>query len=198
MDEIISTAPFYHDDEAFNTLYPTSIRMLAKRHWTPLHITRKAIDFFGSSQENRILDIGSGVGKFCLAAAAFAPNSHFFGIEQRNPLVEHALGARKLLGLKNVSFLEGNFTKIDMKRYDHFYFFNSFHENIDDSDRIDEEISYSPSLYEYYIRHLHNGLRSMPSGTKIVTYHTLWEEIPKEYRLMATHENGALNFWMKH
>jgi len=32
------------------------------------------------------LDIGSGVGKFCLAGAYYKPSASFFGVEQRKDL----------------------------------------------------------------------------------------------------------------
>ncbi|MBS1777940.1 MAG: methyltransferase domain-containing protein [Bacteroidetes bacterium] len=187
----------FGSDYEFNKLFPVSLQSLAARHWTPLHVTRQAVEFLYSGSACRILDIGSGIGKFCLAGAAYAPKAHFFGVEQRQELVGYAKTARNMLGLTNVSFIEANFTKIDFRHYDHFYFFNAFHENIDDSDRIDDRISYSYSLYDFYVRQLHGNFRIMPSGTKIVTYHTLWNEVPKEYRLMHTSENGTLNFWVK-
>lgn len=194
---VLTMADYMHSDEVFDQLFPQSMRSLARRHWTPLHVAKQAAEFYEAGQACKILDIGSGVGKFCLAAAAYAPDALFFGVEQRPLLVDYALQARGKLGVPNASFIEANFTQLDMKRYDHFYFYNSFHENIDDSDRIDERISYSFSLYDFYIRQLHKGFKSMPSGTKIVTYHTLWNEIPREYRLEKTSENGALNFWIK-
>ncbi len=194
---IQSTEYYIKDDDTFNTLYRPDMRALSVRHWTPLHVTKQAVNFFDTKQECRILDIGSGVGKFCLAGGLYAPNLYFFGVEQRPQLIEHALKAKKLLGLKNVSFIAGNFTQIDFRSYHHFYFYNAFHENIDDSDRIDDKISYSYPLYDFYARHLHNNLRGMPTGTKIVTYHTLWNEIPREYRLVDSLEKGTLNFWVK-
>lgn len=197
MQEQIMSEHYVKDDDAFNTLFPPLMQVLSRRHWTPLHVTKYAVDFFDKRQECRVLDVGSGVGKFCLAAGLYAPNMYFFGIEQRPQLIEYALEAKKKLALKNVSFIAGNFTQVDFRRYHHFYFYNAFHENIDDSDRIDDRISYSYPLYDFYVRHLHNNFRSMPSGTKIVTYHTLWNEIPKEYRLVDSLEKGALNFWVK-
>ena len=188
---------YLQNDASFNELFPPFIQLLAKRHWTPLRVVKHAVAFLNTGYNCKILDIGSGVGKFCLAGAAYAPNVHFFGVEQRSFLLDYALAAKKKLRLKNVTFMEANFTQIDLRQYHHFYFFNSFYENLDDSDRIDEQISHSYSLYDYYVRYLHNSLRTMPAGTKIVSYHTLWDEIPREYRLVDTLENGALNFWVK-
>ena len=184
-------------DTQFNELYPYNIQLLAKRHWTPLRIARWTTEFLTAAPGCKILDIGSGVGKFCLAGALYAPDALFYGVEQRQYLIGHAVAAKRTLGLNNVSFIHGNFTQLDFRQYDHFYFFNSFYENLDEDGRIDYGINYSEALYEYYARNLYNGLKVTPSGTKVVTYHTLWHEIPNDYRMVESLENGALTFWIK-
>jgi SAM-dependent methyltransferase len=188
---------FFRSDLNFNDLYPDSIQLLARRHWTPLHIARLVAGFLAGDGHEKILDIGSGAGKFCLAAAHYAPDSRFYGVEQRDYLIGHALAVQKALGVKNVSFLRGNFTQLDLSQFNHFYFYNSFYENLEDQDRIDELIPYSEAIYARYVRHLHAGLKQMPKGTKVVTYHSLNEEIPLGYELVETLENGDLNFWRK-
>lgn len=184
-------------DKHFNQLYPIAVQVMSERHWTPLHIAMQAASFLGERAGSKILDIGSGVGKFCLAAAVHHPQANFFGIEQRAQLVNYALIAKQILNVKNASFTHGNFTQLDLHNYDHFYFFNSFYENLDDDVRIDNAISYSEGLYEYYSLHLYNKLRRMPSGTRIATYHTFWHEIPREYKIVESLENGELNFWIR-
>lgn len=143
------------------------------------------------------MDIGSGVGKFCLAAAHESPSSFFFGIEQRNDLVMHAETARKTLGLSNIRFIHGNFTQLDFKLFDHFYFYNSFYENLIDTEKIDESIDYSVELYNYYNRQLYSNLKEMPFGTRIVTFHSLEEEIPPGYHLVEAQMDNQLKFWIK-
>ncbi|WP_157977104.1 class I SAM-dependent methyltransferase [Taibaiella helva] len=173
------------------------IQAWSAQHWTPLRVARLTTDFLTSGPPSRILDIGSGAGKFCLAAACFAPQHYFYGIEQRGYILEEARRAQKKIGITNVSFLQGNFTQLDLSRFDHFYFFNSFYENLEEEGRIDHDIEYSAERYRYYVRHLHNGLRSMPIGTRIATYHSLYEEVPLNYDLVDTLEGGNLNFWIK-
>jgi SAM-dependent methyltransferase len=188
---------YFHSDAHFNQLYPHEAQLMAAQHFTPLHVTRHVIDFLAAEHGARILDIGSGAGKFCLVAAAYAPPAFIFGVEQRVNLVAHALNAKKQLGLDNVSFIEGNFIQLDLRQYDHFYFYNSFYENLNNFDRIDETIVYSEELYASYVRSLHHQLKLMPKGTKIATYHSFTAEIPKEYKLVETTENGELKFWVR-
>ncbi|RYD58363.1 MAG: methyltransferase domain-containing protein [Sphingobacteriales bacterium] len=184
-------------DVNFNQLYPFKIQKLAKTHWTPLHIAQKAAAFLTACDGARILDIGSGAGKFCLAAACYHPNATFHGVEQRKTLINHALKAKEKLALDNVSFIHSNFTELDFSTYTGFYFFNSFYENIDDSLPIDEAITGSEKMYEQYLQELQHKLRAMPTGTKIVTYHAANEAVPWGYYLAHTEEQGNLNFWIK-
>ena len=52
-------------------------------------------------------------------------------------LINHAEIAKNILGFKNVKFMHGNFTQLDFRNYDHFYFYNSFYENLDGTNKID-------------------------------------------------------------
>ncbi len=187
---------FFDSDRNFNEVYPNKIRLLASQHWTPIHIAKAAADFL-AGDGCKILDIGSGSGKFCLAGAHYAPVAHFTGIEQRKYLVASALNAREKLGLLNVSFIHGNVTQLNLKEFDHFYFYNSFFENLHDSGRIDQSIECSESLFEYYVMFLFKELREMPSGTKIATFHTFHGEVPMGYEMVQSTHNGELNFWVK-
>ncbi len=187
----------FNADEQFNELYPSSIQMLAQRHFTPLAIAKKAAGFLAAENNVRILDIGSGVGKFCLAAAHYKPKAFFYGIEQRKRLVTHAEAAREKLRLINVSFINGNFTQIDFRNYNHFYFYNAFYENITGTDKIDNSIDYSLELYNYYNHYLYHQLEQKPVGTRLATFHSLEDEIPKKYIVVGTEMNDLLKFWIK-
>jgi hypothetical protein len=143
------------------------------------------------------LDIGSGAGKFCLGAAFYKPNAHFYGIEQRKNLVAHAEVARQILKFRNVSFIHGNFTRLDFKNYDHFYFYNSFYENLAFADKIDHSIPQSVALYNYYTRHLYQQLEPASAGTKLVTFNSLGSEVPAGFKLVNEEKNLLLRFWIK-
>jgi SAM-dependent methyltransferase len=184
-------------DDRFNQLYPFSIQVLARKHWTPLHVARKAAIFLAADNNSRILDIGSGVGKFCLAAAYAKPNAFYYGVEQRKSLIIEAEVVKKTLQLENVSFIHGNFTQLDFRNYDHFYFFNSFYENLIGTNKIDDTIEYSQELYNYYNRYLFKQLELKPAGTKLVTYHSLEDEVPEGYKLIDAEIDNLLKYWIK-
>lgn len=166
-------------------------------HWSPLYIIQKAITFLAPGDKVKVLDIGSGVGTFCLAGAFYKPSVTFFGVEQRKKLVKHADVARKKLGLQNVRFIHGNFTQLNLNEFDHFYFYNSFFENLNGAEKIDNEIVYSNELYNYYSIYLYNQLEKMPVGTRVVTYCSWGDEIPPCYQLAEAYFDNLLKCWIK-
>jgi SAM-dependent methyltransferase len=188
---------WFRTDVQLNRLYPESIQLLAHRHWTPLQITQLVAQFLVTHPGVNVLDIGSGVGKFCLAGAYYKPHASFHGVEQRKDLVAHAEDARDLLGLQNVHFIHGNITDLDFRQYDHFYFFNSFYENLMENDLIDNSITYSTYLFNYYHNQLYKKLNAMPTGTRVATFHCLDHKIPPGYQVVDSQVNTLLKFWIK-
>ena len=191
------TDNWFNSDEQFHLLFPASMQQLARRHWTPLKVARKAARFLAAEKDVRILDIGSGIGKFCLAAAHCMPHAFYTGVEQRKKLTDHAENARNNLGLQNVSFINGNFTQLDFRQYDHFYFYNSFYENFAFTEKIDTSIDYSGELYNYYTRYLLKQLELKPVGTRLATYHSLEDEVPEGYLVVGSEMDNCLKFWIK-
>jgi SAM-dependent methyltransferase len=188
---------YFVEESNFRTLYPYSIQKLDALHWSPLAVTNKAVQFLVRDEVVNVLDIGSGTGKFCLAGAYYRPAAHYYGVEQREDLVRQAAIVRDRLGLNNVHFIHSNFTQLDLKEYDHFYFYNSFFENLSATDRIDDSIAYSRELYNYYSHYLYKQLEEMPVNTRIVTYCSWGDEIPPAYQLAETHFDSLLKCWIK-
>lgn len=188
---------WFSSDEQFNMLYPLPIQGLSRKHWTSLNVARKAVNFLAIGNNVKILDIGSGVGKFCLGAAYYKPKAFYYGVEQRKYLIEHAEAAKEMLHIHNVSFINGNFTQLDFRNFDHFYFYNSFYENLVGTEKIDNNIHYSGELYNYYNRYLYQQLNQKKPGTRLATFHSLEDEIPKSYQEMGSELDGLLKFWIK-
>jgi len=190
---------FFNDDLLFNQLFPKNIQTKAARHWTPLQVAKTAAEFLAPHTDSdvHVLDIGSGIGKFCLTAAYHQPKAVFYGVEQRKDLVDYALNVGSRFSIYNVSFIHGNFTQLDFRQFDSFYFFNSFYENLKGTEKIDYTIEHSLSLYNYYNRYLYKELEQKPNGTRIATFHSLQDEIPPCYYVVKTEFNGLLKFWVK-
>lgn len=186
----------FRNDTDFDQLYPSHIQWLSEMHWTPLHIVKKASEFLATPNA-RILDLGSGVGKFCISGGFFQPQAFFYGIEQRLELFNHAEMAKQEINLSNVNFIHGNLTKLDFNDFDHFYFYNSFYENIETSSPIDYSLRTSYELYEHYTKFLFDTLDKKPAGTRLVTYQAPGKQIPASYRLVDNSYRRALKMWIK-
>src|SRR5438093_750487 len=68
---------WFSTDARLHKLYPESIRSLARMHWSPLYIIQKVIPYLAPNDTVKVLDIGSGVGTFCLAGAFYKPSVAF-------------------------------------------------------------------------------------------------------------------------
>jgi|SRR5579859_5646860 len=194
---LISLDRWFSSDMQLHHLYPKPIQLLARRHWTPLGIAEMAVQFLAPHEGVKVLDIGSGAGKFCLAGAFYKPGAFFYGVEQRKDLVSHAEFARKSLGLKNVRFIHGNLTELDFEQYDHFYFFNSFYENLEGTEKIDDSIECTPELYSLYNRRFYEKLEGLQTGTRLATFHSLEDHIPPSYQMVEAQVGSLLKFWIK-
>jgi SAM-dependent methyltransferase len=183
-------------DEDFNRIYPPEIQLLAKRHWTPVEIAKKAADFLVPFPGAKVLDIGSGAGKFCLVGAS-STRGHFTGVEQRGNLVELSTELACTNEIHNVRFLHANITEVDFSAYHSFYFYNSFHENIDEYARIDDQVETGKKYYTHYTDYLHAELSRKPVGTRLVTYWSLFADVPANYELQFVSHNEVLKFWEK-
>lgn len=187
----------FTNNAAFDWLYPERVQQLSKRHWTPISIARQAARFLADVPGKRVLDIGSGVGKFCLVGAHYCPEAVFYGVEQRPELYHYAQAAKLAVQTNNVQFINANFTELSFDDFDSFYFYNAFFENLDDDDRIDHQIEYSVSLYTYYTRYLYKMLDSRPAGTRLVTFHSFEEEVPPSYQVVQISDDLMLKMWIK-
>ena len=188
---------WFESDLVFNSLYPKPIQEVAEKHWTPINVAKKAAAFLATSDDVKVLDIGSGSGKFCLVAANEYPLTTFYGVEQRQNLVDLSTELAKELELVNLTFICDNICNIDFEKYDHFYFYNSFYENVPGTQKIDSSIKYSEDLYDYYNRYLYKQLKKRAAGTRLVTYHSFGIEIPPGYEVVNTDYNEFLKFWVK-
>jgi hypothetical protein len=188
---------YFQSDIQFNKIYPANIQKLSSKHWTPLSVARKAAEFLATKPGIRILDVGSGVGKFCLAAAFHRPKAQFFGVEQRESLVNIASRVMLSLGIENITFIKRNFTQLNFDLYDHFYAYNPFYENMAGTEKIDDSIDYSTELYHYYNHFLYKQLQLKPAGTRVATYHSLEDEMPPAYHIVGSDMENLLKFWIK-
>jgi hypothetical protein len=185
------------DDKSFDKyIYPEKIQRISSVHWTPISIAMKASDLLVQNDNDKVLDIGSGVGKFCIIGALHTKGT-FYGIEQRQKL--HII-SKKLIRefeVTNVKFIHSNIDRINFYDYNAFYFFNPFEENIYPKNKIDDTVSLSFSKYLQYTIHVRKEFERLPINTRIVTYCSDHEIIPSGYIQEYQDSKDRLSLWVK-
>jgi SAM-dependent methyltransferase len=184
------------DDESFDRIYPPAIRELSGGHWTPIAIARQAAEFLVTTPGTRVLDIGCGPGKFCLVGALIT-TGHFTGIEQRPHLATLARKKVEQAGLRQVEILAGNVLDLDLARYDAFYLFDPFADQLGETPLIDRTVPLSGESYRSYTAHVSRHLAAARVGTRVATYCGACEEIPPHYRCAGMSPNRELKLWIK-
>lgn len=183
-------------DEEFDSIYPEKIQKLSKKQWSSVSIAKQAAEFLAERPGTRVLDIGSGVGKFCLIGASHT-RGHFTGVEQRVDLVEISNNLAMSHNVPNVKFIHTNITSIRFRDYDAFYFYNPFHENVALYGHIDHNIDGNSHLYDVYTLFTHTQFASLPVGTRVVTYHSPLEITPSTFKLVYCSGDELLRFLEK-
>lgn len=196
MNKVKNEASSNLDEDAFDLLLPEKIMMKSKRFFTPASIAIQAAKWLSGSDNRNILDIGAGVGKFCLFGA-LNTNSNFTGIEMRSHLVKIAEDVFRYFGTKNAKIIHGNITEFQFGEFTAFYLYNPFHENIVPFLRMDDNILLSEDFYCIYIQHTRAQLATAKIGTRLATYHGCNSEVPASYKMVDKFYGGDLKFWIK-
>lgn len=183
-------------DSEFDMIYPSELRLISDKHFTEVEVAIKAAELLVTKSGQKILDIGSGVGKFCFVAGAYA-EAKFTGVDYRKNFVDLCNDLIDKYEFKNVNFIHSDIINIDFKEYNHFYFFNSFEEHANVSSRIDDTKETSTKQFLMYSHFLRDQFDRMPFGTRIVTYYAYSNQIPNSYQLTGVYFDGALKCWEK-
>jgi SAM-dependent methyltransferase len=183
-------------DAAFDEVYPDKIREVSAIQFTPFKVAKKAARFLTNGKAVKVLDIGSGVGKFCLIGSA-CTKGHFTGVEQRKSLHLVAKRVAKKFELTNLTFINDNIMNIDFMNYEAFYLFNPFFENISLLGTKNKEVEYKREFFILYSMYVNEQLDKMPIGTKLVSYYSFGQEIPDSYELKGTAIEGKMKMWIK-
>lgn len=190
------SSSFDYSDEEFDSIYPVHIQKLSPFHWTPVDVAKTALDLLNIQEATTVLDIGSGVGKFCCLGGLLT-EGHFVGVEQRSELINISIKTVLDLNLSKVSFILGNVVNIDFKAFDAFYYFNPFFEQITPIAAIDDQIELSRSNYKRYEKYVQDQFADLKIGTRIVTYCSEDFILPSSYTQVTSEFRGTLSLWEK-
>tara|TARA_B110000211_G_C14038223_1_gene535575 strand:- start:721 stop:1308 length:588 start_codon:yes stop_codon:yes gene_type:complete len=183
-------------DADFDGIFKNHISSLSNLHWTPLKVARKAAEWLSIDDNSKILDIGSGIGKFCFIGA-LTTKAEYTGVEQRKNLVKISNKVIKQNKISNTKFVNDNFINIDFDNYTGFYLYNPFWENISNDQLIDNKIATSIDLYEEYNKILSLKLTALKPGTLVVTYLMKEENIPISFSIFRHDFERNLILWKK-
>ena len=146
-----------------------------------------------------MLDIGSGVGKFCIVGAA-TTGAIFSGIEHRPHLVAIAREAARQLRISRVEFTVGMIDDVDWSCFDAFYLFNPFEENVfAERGAFDRSVVLSEDRFWIDAAFVERRLAGFPVGTRVATFHGFGGRIPPSYELVEQlpMRDGVLRLWTK-
>jgi hypothetical protein len=191
--------PLFLVDGDFDRLLPDDLLPHAQHHFTPLGIATRAAELLVHEPGARILDVGAGVGKFCIVGAAHT-DGVFVGVEHRRRLTRVASAVASVLELPSATFIHADVVDIDWTPFDGFYFFNPFGEYLPEFRYpLDGAIAADPALYLFYVRLVRDRLAQARVGTRVVTYHGFGAQPPEGYVLATEEARGTdrLQLWIK-
>lgn len=185
-------------DAAFDALLPTPLRRGSLTWWTPVQVALTAAGWLAEAGAQRVIDVGAGLGKFC-AIAALRTQRAVVGVEHRAPLV--AAGQALASALRaEVELVQGGLEAVQPQRFDAFYFYNPFAENLCEGDeRFDTQVPLSFERYLADVNRVEGWLRACPVGTVMVTYNGLGGRIPLSWSVKREQPLGVdrLRLWVK-
>jgi hypothetical protein len=188
-------------DAALDRLYPDDIRKLSSRFWTPVSVCRLAARLLTAAGPTRVLDVGAGVGRFCLVGALSCEEGTFVGIEHRQHLVDAGRAVLAAAGVTRAELLQGTLDDIDIERYGGLYFYNPFEENLLPAEgwHIDESVTLSEDRFRKDVAQMEALLAAARPGMRVVTYQGFGGTMPSNYRLVHDGVPGSpyLRLWVK-
>lgn len=196
MPELLKQNTLQLTEENFNSFLPEHLQLASKVFFTPIRTARIASQWLTEDGKKSILDIGAGVGKFCVTGA-LQNNSLYCGVEYRKSLAQ--LGNKIIANYKisNAIVLHGDIIDFDFLNFDAFYMYNPFYENLLFGSRLNNEVELNGSLYGYYMKYTEHQLDSTRPGTRLVTYHGNNFEVPDSFKKMRESENGLIKLWIR-
>lgn len=186
-------------DQEFDGLLPPYLQAVSRSFWTPAAVAYRAARLLAPDRSRRVLDIGSGVGKFCILGAA-ATRAMFVGVEHRPHLVSTAQATARFLEILTARFVLGGLDSIDILDFDAVYLFNPFEENLwSSSDGLDDTVELNESRFSKDVLHAQAMLARARPGTRVVTYHGFGGFMPASYRWIRREPCGTnyLQLWVK-
>jgi SAM-dependent methyltransferase len=187
-------------DRAFDVFLPADLCELSADQWTPLEVALAAARWLKEYEVRRVVDIGSGPGKFCIAAA-LAGECEYVGLERSARFVGVARSLARLFGVQNrVGFVQGELRAALVPPTDAYYLYNPFAQHL--FGVCDGTGGTEKPDYERYRRDVmaaQDTFRSAPEGTIVLTYNGFGGLMPASYEACRVDRElpCVLRMWRK-
>ena len=187
-------------DEAFDAHLPLALQAVSGKYWTPLVVAMRAAEWMEEAGIRSVVDIGSGAGKFCVAAA-LRGHARFTGLEHRPHLGAAARELARSFGVEDrVTFVDDALGEGPVPLGDAYYLYNPFGENrFWRGERLDDEVELSEQRFARDVAATEQLLEGAPLGSYVLTYNGFGGRLPLEYaevRVDRTLPN-MLRLWRK-
>jgi SAM-dependent methyltransferase len=184
----------------FDRLLQRELQAVSSVFWTPLPVAIAAAEWFDEFGVQAVVDIGSGAGKFCVAAA-LAGRASYTGLEQRRRLVVAARDLALRFEVNDrVRFVHGTVGKSPIPEGDAYYLFNPFGENLfEPEERLDTTVECGLRRYLRDVEVVEGLLRRAPVGTCLLTYNGFGGQVPGSYEVLRTERgfSSVLRLWRR-
>lgn len=188
-------------DAEFDALLAPAWQAASARFWTPAHVATRVALWLAGAGVTRVVDVGAGLGKFCIVAARAAPQLAFVGLEQRPHLVGVARTLAQRFGVApRVSFLTVALRDVPLPAADAYYVFNPFGEALATSDQhLDATVVLGAARFADDVAHFERCLDAMAVGTYVAIYNGFGGRMPPSFARVAEDASGplVLAFWQK-
>ena len=186
-------------DVEFDRAYDTQIRELSQQHWTPVRVAARVAHLLTRAGASRILDVGSGAGKFCIVGA-LSTDAEFVGVERRGYLVDIAKQTALRFGADRATFEHASADSFSFEGFNGVYLYNPFYEQISRFlVQIDGGIERSLLMYRHFVRSTMNKLAAMAPPVAVVTFNGFGGPMPPEYDFRGDEPagNDQLELWVR-
>jgi len=165
-------------DDDFDVFLPSDLHELSADQWTPIEVALTAASWLKEVGAQKVVDIGSGPGKFCVVAA-LAGSGEWVGLEQNARFVAVARSMARLFGVESrARFVHARLDESSMPECDAYYIYNPFAQHL-----FDPGGAATPD-YERYRRDVmiaQDIFRRARDGTIVLTYNGFGGLMPSSY-----------------
>lgn len=168
-----------NSDAAFDRLVPPEFRHLSAVHWTPSDVAIRVAALLSPQADERVLDVGSGIGKLCITGALSSPGT-WVGVELSASLVVAARKLAALLGVaERAEFIHGDAFDLDWATFDALYLYNPFELSLTGP----TTLTHKELAYQVNAARTQQRLAQLRSGARVITLNGFGALMPSTFRL---------------